>query len=68
MDNPLKTQTADNQLGKILHKIHNYLNPLQIFLDVIDTSKENLELQHFHKTCKESFAELKQFLKNLEAL
>ncbi|OGQ04795.1 MAG: hypothetical protein A3F82_07920 [Deltaproteobacteria bacterium RIFCSPLOWO2_12_FULL_44_12] len=50
----------------ILHKIKNCLSPLQTFLDVIDTSKEEPKLQKFHQTCIESFNEVKTLLKKLE--
>lgn len=51
---------------KILHRIGNCLAPLQTFLDVIDTSKEDPKLRSFHQLCRENFVQLKELLKKLD--
>ncbi|OGQ04786.1 MAG: hypothetical protein A3F82_07965 [Deltaproteobacteria bacterium RIFCSPLOWO2_12_FULL_44_12] len=60
------SNSSQSSKAALLHKIKNCLAPLQTFLDVIDTSKEEPKLQKFHQTCIESFNEVKTLLKKLE--
>ncbi|MDO8526086.1 MAG: hypothetical protein Q7T03_00190 [Deltaproteobacteria bacterium] len=51
---------------EILHQLRNALNPIQTFLDVINTSTEDTQFQNFHQLCKESFNKVENLLKELE--
>lgn len=52
--------------AKLFHQIRNCINPIQTFLHVVDTAKEDPKLHNFQKLCKENLEELKTLLEHLE--
>lgn len=51
----------------LFHQIRNCLNPLQTFLEVVETDEEgNPKLKEFHQECKEKILKLGQLLDELE--
>lgn len=51
----------------LFHQIRNCLNPLQTFLEVVETKEEeNPKLKEFHQECKGKILKLSQLLDELE--
>lgn len=50
----------------LLHKILNLLSPLQVFIDVVETSPKDPKLQNLHQTCKENLLLLKELLNKID--
>ena len=50
----------------ILHKIRNALSPLRTFLKLVDTSREDPQLQTFHESCKANLVKVLDLLQKLE--
>jgi len=61
-----RTMGKKSDKAQLFHKIRNCINPIQTFLHLVDTHKEDPKLQKFQELCKENLEELKTLLENLE--
>lgn len=52
----------------LLHAIRNFLVPIQTFLQVVDTSREDSKLREVHERCKENLTQIQDLLKKLDGV